>query len=58
MINVDIRLSASFDPDDLPSIYLNEDILAEEIKELITSALERLDAASINFNSVDVEGLE
>lgn len=58
MVNVEIRMEASFDPEELPNVYLNEDILADAIKEAISSALERLDAQNITFSSVDVEGLE
>jgi uncharacterized protein (UPF0212 family) len=58
MVNVEIRMEASFDPEELPNVYLNEDILTDAIKEAISSALERLDAQNITFSSVDVEGLE
>lgn len=58
MVEADVRLRVSFDKDELPSFYLNEDTLAEAIREAIEAALERIGADEIIFDCVDVEGLE
>jgi hypothetical protein len=58
MIAVDISLKVFFKPEDLPNVYLNEEVLSEVLIENLTAALERMDAHEIIFRHVDVEGLE
>jgi len=58
MITVDISLKVFFKPKDLPSVYLNEEVLSELIIENLTASLERIDSHEVTFRHVDVEGLE
>ena len=58
MISVDIHLKVLFKPQDLPSVYLNEEVLSELIIENLTASLERIDSHELVFRHVDVEGLE
>ena len=58
MISVDIHLKVFFKPQDLPNVYLNEEVLSEAITENLTASLERLDAQDVIFSFVDIEGLE
>jgi hypothetical protein len=58
MITVDISLKVFFKPEDLPNVYLNEEVLSEVIIENLTASLERMDSHEIVFRHVDVEGLE
>ena len=58
MIAVDINLRVFFKPEDLPNVYLNEEVLSEAITENLTASLERMDAQDIVFRFVDIEGLE
>lgn len=58
MITVDISLKVFFKPEDLPSVYLNEEVLSELIIETLTASLERIDSHEVVFRHVDVEGLE
>ena len=58
MISVDIHLKVFFKPQDLPNVYLNEEVLSEAITENLTASLERMDAKDIIFRFVDIEGLE
>jgi hypothetical protein len=58
MITVDINLKVFFKPEDLPSVYLNEEVLSELIIENLTASLERIDSHEVVFRHVDVEGLE
>ena len=58
MISVDIHLKVFFKPQDLPNVYLNEEVLSEAITENLTASLERMDAQDIVFRFVDIEGLE
>jgi hypothetical protein len=58
MITVDISLKVFFKPEDLPSVYLNEEVLSELIIETLTASLERIDSHEVTFRHVDVEGLE
>jgi len=58
MIAVDINLKVFFKPEDLPNVYLNEEVLSEVLIENLTASLERMDAHEIIFCHVDVEGLE
>jgi len=41
MIAVDIHLKVFFKPQDLPNVYLNEEVLSEAITENLTASLER-----------------
>jgi len=58
MISVDINLRVLFRPEDLPNVYLNEEVLSEAITENLTASLERMDAKDVIFRFVDIEGLE
>jgi hypothetical protein len=58
MISVDIHLKVFFKPQDLPNVYLNEEVLSEAITENLTASLERMDAQEVLFCFVDIEGLE
>ena len=58
MIAVDINLRVFFKPQDLPNVYLNEEVLSEAITENLTASLERMDAQEVLFCFVDIEGLE
>lgn len=58
MISVDIHLKVFFKPQDLPNVYLNEEVLSEAITENLTASLERMDAQDVIFRFVDIEGLE
>ena len=58
MISVDIHLKVLFKPQDLPNVYLNEEVLSEAITENLTASLERMDAQDVVFSFVDIEGLE
>jgi hypothetical protein len=58
MIAVDIHLKVFFKPEDLPNVYLNEEVLSEAITENLTASLERMDAKDVIFRFVDIEGLE
>ena len=58
MIAVDINLKVLFKPEDLPNVYLNEEVLSEAITENLTASLERMDAQDVVFSFVDIEGLE
>jgi len=58
MIAVDIHLKVFFKPQDLPNVYLNEEVLSEAIIENLTASLERMDAQEVLFCFVDIEGLE
>ena len=58
MIAVDINLRVLFKPEDLPNVYLNEEVLSEAITENLIASLERMDAKDIIFRFVDIEGLE
>ena len=58
MITVDISLKVFFKPEDLPNVYLNEEVLSELIIENLTASLERIDSHELVFRHVDVEGLE
>jgi hypothetical protein len=58
MISVDIHLKVLFKPQDLPNVYLNEEVLSEAITENLTASLERMDAQDVIFSFVDIEGLE
>lgn len=58
MISVDINLKVIFRPEDLPNVYLNEEVLSEAITENLTASLERMDAKDVIFRFVDIEGLE
>jgi hypothetical protein len=58
MIAVDINLKVFFRPEDLPNVYLNEEVLSEAITENLTASLERMDAKDVVFRFVDIEGLE
>ena len=58
MISVDINLKVFFRPEDLPNVYLNEEVLSEAITENLTASLERMDAQDVIFSFVDIEGLE
>jgi hypothetical protein len=58
MIAVDINLKVFFKPQDLPNVYLNEEVLSEAITENLTASLERMDAQDVVFRFVDIEGLE
>lgn len=58
MISVDIHLKVFFKPEDLPNVYLNEEVLSEAITENLTASLERMDAEDVVFRFVDIEGLE
>ena len=58
MIAVDINLRVLFRPEDLPNVYLNEEVLSEAITENLTASLERMDAQDVIFSFVDIEGLE
>ena len=58
MIAVDINLRVLFKPEDLPNVYLNEEVLSEAITENLTASLERMDAKDVIFRFVDIEGLE
>ena len=58
MITVDISLKVFFKPEDLPNVYLNEEVLSEVIIENLTASLEKKDSYEVVFKHVDVEGLE
>jgi len=58
MIVADIHLKVFFRPEDLPNVYLNEEVLSEAITENLTASLERMDAQDVSFRFVDIEGLE
>ena len=58
MIVADIHLKVFFKPEDLPNVYLNEEVLSEAITENLTALLERMDAQDVSFRFVDIEGLE
>ena len=58
MISVDIHLKVFFKPQDLPNVYLNEEVLSEAITENLTASLERMDAQEVLFCFVVIEGLE
>jgi hypothetical protein len=58
MIVADIHLKVFFKPEDLPNVYLNEEVLSEAITENLTASLERMDAKDVVFRFVDIEGLE
>jgi hypothetical protein len=58
MISVDIHLKVFFKPQDLPNVYLNEEVLSEAITENLTASLERMDAQEVLFSFIDIEGLE
>ena len=58
MISVDIHLKVLFKPQDLPNVYLNEEVLSEAITENLTASLERMDAQEVLFCFMDIEGLE
>jgi hypothetical protein len=58
MISIDIQLKVFFKPEDLPNVYLNEEVLSEAITENLTASLERMDAEDVIFCFIDIEGLE
>jgi hypothetical protein len=58
MISIDIHLKVFFKPQDLPNVYLNEEVLSEAITENLTASLERMDAQEVLFSFIDIEGLE
>lgn len=55
MTKVTVTVEFHVDVDDLGAEYGNDDYLAEEIREQVSYALYRFDAADINFTRVDVE---
>jgi hypothetical protein len=48
---------AEVDNSELDSVYTNEDLLVEDLKEHVVYALSRLNIEDICFRNVDVEGL-
>ena len=56
-VTLNLSITAYFDADEIPTIYSNEDMFAEAIKEHVGYALDRLDAHDVVFNSIDLEGL-
>lgn len=57
MIKVTVSFTAVFDADDLPPIYLNEDMLSEVVAEYIEDSLNELSPSDISINRLDIEGL-
>ena len=58
MIAVDIHLKVFFKPQDLPNVYLNEEVLSEAITENLTATLERMYAQEVLYCFVYIEELE
>lgn len=58
MGTINISFTAAFDPDELYTTALSPDILEEDIKEAIISALGALDVDDVLFKLVEIEGLE
>jgi hypothetical protein len=57
MIKINVSVTAFIDPEDLPSIYLDEVSLTEYVEEVVTDGLETLYPREITFNHIDIEGL-
>lgn len=57
MIKVTVSFTAVFDADDLPPIYLNEDMLSEVVAEYIEDSLNELSPSDLSINRLDIEGL-
>jgi len=57
MIKINVSVTAFIDPEDLPSIYLDEVSLTEYVEEVVADGLEILYPREITFNHIDIEGL-
>lgn len=57
MIKVTLTIEAVIDPDELASVYTNEDLLLEEVKDHISFGLDRLGVEDVTFTSADTEEL-
>lgn len=57
MIKINVSVTAFIDPEDLPSIYLDEVSLTEYVEEVVTDGLEILYPREVTFNHIDIEGL-
>lgn len=52
-----LTIEAVVDPEEIGSVYTNEDLLLEEIKDHITSGLDRLGVDDVTFTAADTEEL-
>ena len=57
MIKINVSVTVFIDPEDLPSIYLDEVSLTEYVEEVVADGLEILYPREITFNHIDIEGL-
>jgi len=57
MIKITVSVTVFVDPEDLLSIYLDEDSLSEFVAECVTDGLETLYPSETIFNHIDIEGL-
>jgi hypothetical protein len=57
MIKINVSVTVFIDPEDLLSMYLDEDSLSEFVEECVTDGLETLYPKEITFNHIDIEGL-
>ena len=57
MIKINVSVTFFVDPEDLLSIYLDEDSLSEFVEECVVDGLETLYPSETVFNHIDIEGL-
>lgn len=57
MIKVNISITTFIDPEDIPTIYLDEFSLQEFIEESVTEGINPLYPREVIFNYIDIEGL-
>ena len=57
MIKINVSVTFFVDPEDLLSIYLDEDSLSEFVEECVADGLETLYPSETVFNHIDIEGL-
>jgi hypothetical protein len=57
MIAVSLSLTAYFNEDEVPTIFLDEEVLSETIQENLTASLERIDVEEVVFTKIDISGL-
>jgi hypothetical protein len=57
MIKITVSVTVFVDPEDLLSIYLDENSLSEFVEECVSDGLETLYPSETIFNHIDIEGL-
>jgi hypothetical protein len=57
MIKVNISITTFIDPEDIPTVYLDEFSLQEFIEESLTEGINPLYPREVIFNFIDIEGL-